>query len=124
MVRPDAVKVHWSTAVCAMVTGADGTASMVTVTDMPSASFIWEASVRIQISSYSARFSPVSPVSCGRTNASPDGRMASWAYWAFYTFEVYVRGEAGRYEGPNNLVTASRAAATAVSESVTESVRM
>jgi hypothetical protein len=33
-----------------------------TDTDLPSASFIWEATVRIQISSYSRNSSPVSPV--------------------------------------------------------------
>ena len=43
MVRPEATKVHGSPVA--------GVAAMVTVIERPSASFIWEAMVRIQISS-------------------------------------------------------------------------
>ena len=61
---------------------------MVTVIERPSASFIWEAMVRIQISSYSRNWSPVSRVCAGVRKVSPAGRMASCASWAFLTLEV------------------------------------
>ncbi len=56
-----------------------------TVTDWPTASFIWEATVRIQISSYSLKSSPVRPVSAGVRKRSPEGRTASCASCAFLT---------------------------------------
>ncbi len=56
-----------------------------TVTDWPTASFICEATVRFQISSYSLNWSPVSPVSAGVRKRSPEGRIASWASCAFLT---------------------------------------
>lgn len=59
-----------------------------TVTDWPTASFIWEATVRIQISSYSLKSSPDRPVSAGVRKRSPDGRTASCASWAFFTLEA------------------------------------
>ena len=66
---------------------ADEVPAMRSDTVWPAASFICEAIVRIQISSYSAsssRFS--SPASCfGVRNASPAGRIASCASCAFLT---------------------------------------
>jgi hypothetical protein len=67
-----------------------------TVTELPTASFIWEATVRFQISSYSLNWSPVRPVSAGVRKRSPEGRIASCASCAFLTFPAYVRGWAGR----------------------------
>ena len=55
------------------------TGPMLIVTEWPTASFIWEATVRIQISSYSRNCSPVRPVSAGVRNRSPDWRIASCA---------------------------------------------
>ena len=62
--------------------------STLTVTDSPTASFIWEATVRCQISSYRRNMSPVSPVSPGVRNSSPEGRIASCASCAFFTLLV------------------------------------
>ncbi len=56
-----------------------------TETDWPAASFIWLATVRFQISSYSRNWSPDRRVSPGVRNVSPDGRIASCASWAFLT---------------------------------------
>ncbi len=67
-----------------------------TVTLLPVASFIWEATVRFQISSYSLNWSPVRPVSAGVRKRSPEGRIASCASCAFLTLPAYVRGWAGR----------------------------
>ncbi len=61
---------------------------VLTVTDCPTASFICEATVRIQISSYSRNWSPLRPVSAGVRNRSPDGRIASCASCAFLTLPV------------------------------------
>ena len=80
MVRPEATKVHGSPVA--------GAAEMVTVIERPSASVIWEAMVRIQISSYSRNWSPVSRVWAGVRKVSPAGRMASCASWAFLTLLV------------------------------------
>jgi hypothetical protein len=55
---------------------------------------------------------------------SPAGRIASCASWAFLTFEAYVRGASGRYSSPYSSRAWLRAADTAVSDSVVESVRM
>ena len=52
---------------------------------LPTASFIWEATVRFQISSYSRNWSPVRPVSAGVRKRSPEGRIASCASCAFLT---------------------------------------
>ncbi len=54
---------------------------------VPVASFIWEATVRFQISSYRRSSSPDSsrPACSGVRNVSPEGRMASWASCAFFT---------------------------------------
>ncbi len=59
-----------------------------TDTDSPVASFICEATVRCQISSYSRRSSEDrrSRATCaGVRKLSPAGRMASCASWAFLT---------------------------------------
>ncbi len=56
-----------------------------TVTLLPTASFIWEATVRFQISSYRRNWSPVRPVSAGVRKRSPEGRIASCASCAFLT---------------------------------------
>ena len=61
---------------------------MRTLTDSPVASFICEATVRFQISSYSRNSSPLSPVCAGVRNRSPAGRIASCASWAFFTLLV------------------------------------
>ena len=55
------------------------------VTEWPVASFIWQATVRFQISSYSRKSSPRRPVSAGVRKLSPAGRTASCASWAFFT---------------------------------------
>ena len=59
-----------------------------TLTDSPVASFICEATVRFQISSYSRNSSPARPVCTGVRNRSPAGRIASCASWAFFTLLV------------------------------------
>jgi hypothetical protein len=59
-----------------------------TDTDSPAASFIWEATVRFQISSYRRSSSPDSPAWAGVRKRSPAGRMASCASWAFFTLLV------------------------------------
>jgi hypothetical protein len=62
-----------------------------TETDSPTASFIWEATVRFQISSYSRSSSPDSPARAaagGVRKRSPAGRIASCASWAFFTLLV------------------------------------
>ena len=59
-----------------------------TETDSPVASFICEATVRCQISSYRRRSSEDSSVLAtwaGVRKLSPAGRMASCASWAFLT---------------------------------------
>ena len=61
---------------------------MRTDTDWPVASFICEATVRCQTSSYNRNWSPVRPVWPGVRNASPEGRIASCASWAFLTLEA------------------------------------
>jgi hypothetical protein len=95
-----------------------------TLTDSPTASFIWDATVRCQISSYSRNSSPRSPVSPGVRNSSPDGRIASCASCAFFTLLAYARGLSGTNAAPYSLIAWLRAAATAVSDSVMLSVRM
>ncbi len=55
---------------------------------------------------------------------SPAGRIASWASWAFLTLLRYARGERGTEWSPKSVRAWSRAALTAVSDSVVESVRM
>ena len=82
IVRPEATKVHGARR------SAPARASIRTVIDWPSASFIWEATVRIQISSYSRNWSPVSRVWAGVRKVSPAGRIASCASWAFFTLLV------------------------------------
>ncbi len=64
------------------------------------------------------------PVAAGVRKDSPAGRIASWASWAFLTFDWKTRGWAGRYSSPKSSRTCWRAARTADSDSVTESVRM
>ena len=54
----------------------------------PTASFICDAMVRIQISSYSRYSEPLSPVCAGVWKISPAGRIASCASCAFFTLEV------------------------------------
>jgi len=59
-----------------------------TDTDSPVASFIWEATVRCQISSYRRRSSEdrwSRATRAGVRKLSPAGRMASCASWAFLT---------------------------------------
>ncbi len=92
----------------------------------PRASAICEAMVRRQISSYSRNSSrPSSPAtSPGVRKVSPAGRTASCASCAFFTLRVYCRGVSGTYSGPYSAVACCRAAVSAVSDSVVESVRM
>ncbi len=59
-----------------------------TATDSPVASFICEATVRFQTSSYSRNWSPLRPVWAGVRNESPAGRIASWASCAPLTLLV------------------------------------
>ncbi len=77
IVRPDALNSTSSP--------ADDLPPTFTVTDSPTASFIWEETVRCQISSYRRNMSPDSPVSPGVRNSSPDGRIASCASCALFT---------------------------------------
>jgi len=130
IVRPDAVSSARSIACTSpdvasvTSTGAPSAAAIRTVSVLPSASFIWDASVRRQIRSYRRRWSPVRPVSCGVRKRSPAGRIASCASCALFTFEVYTRGLSGTYWAPNRSVTWARAAEMACPDSVTESVRI
>ena len=64
------------------------------------ASAIWLATVRFQISSYTARSRPSSPVSPGVRKLSPDGRIASWASWALRALVLNCRGPLLRYSLP------------------------
>ena len=98
--------------------------SIRTVTDSPTAFFIWEATVRFQMSSYKRNSGPDSPVCAGVRNSSPAGRIASCASWAFFTFLVYTRGLSGRWSAPYRRRAWERAALTAFSDSVVLSVRM
>lgn len=94
MVRPDAPNVQRPVSVISPVVASvidsrcGSVAPMRTVTVSPTASFICEASVRLQISSYSRKASPLNPVSAGAAKCSPAGRIASCASCAFFTFEV------------------------------------
>ena len=66
---------------------ADDVPLIRTDTVVPTASAICEARVRCQISSYRRNSSAESwPANDpGVRNVSPDGRIASWASWAFFT---------------------------------------
>ncbi|SHU64697.1 Uncharacterised protein [Mycobacteroides abscessus subsp. abscessus] len=93
---------------------------------VPRASAICEATVRCQISSYK-RNSSLSSDECnwpGVLKVSPAGRMASCASCAFFTLRVYCRGEGCTYSFPYNSAACDRAACSAESESVVESVRI
>ncbi len=59
-----------------------------TDTDSPVASFICEATVRFQTSSYSRNSSPESPVLAGVRKLSPAGLIASCASCALFTLLV------------------------------------
>ena len=50
--------------------------------------------------------------------------MASWASWAFLTFDVYCPGWGDRNLAPYSLVMVARTAGMASADSVTASVRM
>ena len=119
MVRPEALNVQVASPAGAVIR---------TVRVRPRASTICEATVRCQISSYSRNSSERPPRDPARLpgvrNASPDGRMASCASWAFLTFFVYWRGSVGRYSGPYSSRTCALAASRAVLLNVVESVRM
>jgi hypothetical protein len=78
--RPDEVNSQFSP--------VEALASILIETLLPTASFICDAIVRIQISSYSRYSAPLSPVCAGVWKCSPAGRIASCASWAFFTFEV------------------------------------
>ena len=96
-----------------------------TVTVVPVASAICDANVRCQIRRYSERswlFS--SDANCCGERSGVVGRIASWASWAFFTFEAYCFGCGDRYCGPYSEATAPRTACIASSDSVTLSVRM
>jgi hypothetical protein len=73
---------------------ADESPVIRTDTDSPVASFICDATVRFQISSYSRDSSPDSPAlvapetSAGVRKRSPAGLIASCASWAFLTLLV------------------------------------
>src|SRR5262249_61450757 len=66
-----------------------------TVTDWPTASFIWEATVRIQISSYSRNWSPLRPVSAGGRKRAPGGGGAPWASSAVFALAAQGGGARG-----------------------------
>ena len=87
---------------------------------------ICDATVRFQIKSYSANSSPTSSpaISAGERNESPEGRIASCASCAFFTLRSYSRGLSGTYSLPYNSLAWLRAAFSACSDSVVESVRM
>jgi hypothetical protein len=89
IVRPDAANVT-SSPVAAVP-------AIRTVTVVPRASAICEATVLCQINSYSRKSSPsTSRAICpGVRNVSPDGRIASCASCAFLTLRVYCRGVGG-----------------------------
>ena len=57
-------------------------------------------------------------------NVSPAGLIASCASWAFFTLRLYRRASAGTYAAPYSSRAWSRAAASAVSDRLVESVRM
>ena len=80
-----------------------GWAMIRTVIVWPSASFICEAMVRIQISSYSRNWSPVSLVWAGVWNVSPAGRIASCASWAFLTLRGVDPRLVGQVVGAEQL---------------------
>ena len=82
------------------------------------------AMVRIQISVYSARSLPLSPVCSGRRNVSPAGRMASWASWAFLLLLRKVRTFSLRYSAPNSFSIWLRAASMHSFDRLTLSVLM
>ena len=63
----------------------------------PVQSVIWLASVRFHTSSYSraSGFGTCLATVFGSAKASPAGRMASWASWAFFTLLAYTLGLGG-----------------------------
>ncbi len=75
-------------------------ASSVAVTRRRRASAICEATVRIQMRSYSFASGPERPCSVLVFMDVPAGRIASWASWALRTLPAYVRGPAVRYSSP------------------------
>ena len=81
--------------------------------------------MRCQISRYSDSSWPLSsPASCCGERSGVVGRIASWASWAFLTFESYCLGCGDRNCWPYSAATAARTACIASSDSVTLSVRM
>ena len=98
--------------------------AILTETDSPIASFICDATVRFQTSSYSRSSSPDSPACVGVRNVSPAGLIASCASCALFTLLEYVRGASGTYSAPYSSRACARAAASAVCDNVTESVRI
>ena len=82
-----------------VLAGARGAAER-TVTERPSASFIWEATVRIQIRLVEPELVPVETGLRRGAGSHLQDRIASCASWAFLTLEVYVRGWSGTYSAP------------------------
>ena len=89
------------------------------------ASAIWEATVRCQISRYSANW-PLSnaPATRSGVRMAEVGRMASWASWAPRCLVLYRRGCFSAYAAPNSVLTTSAISRSADSAMVVESVRM
>ena len=96
------------------------------MTVWPVASAIWLASVRCQISRYSASSWPLSsPATCCGERNGVVGRIASCASCAFFTLRrVAARRRATGTAAPYSLVIAARTACSASSERTTASVRM
>ena len=97
-----------------------------TVAVEPVASAIWQASVRCQIRVYSLSWSAgtLVAISAGSRKCAPAGRIHSWASCAPAVFVAYCLGASDKYFSPKCRDTASRAAAIASCDSVTESVRI
>ena len=76
---------------------------------VPVASAICDASVRCQTNRYSAiSWLLSSPSTCLGLRNGVVGRIASWASWAFFTFDAYCFGVGDRYCWPYSLVIVSR----------------
>ena len=89
------------------------------MTVVPVASAICEASVRCQISRYSdSSWLFSSPATWRGERSGVVGRIASWASWAFLTFESYCLGCGDRNCWPYSLAIAARTACSASSDSV------
>src|SRR5215213_4656959 len=101
------------------------TAPIRTLTVVPVASAICDASVRCQISRYSDSSCPLSsPCTCCGDRYGVLGLIASCASWAFFDFDEYCLGCGDRYCWPYSAATLSRVAWSASAESATLSVRM